>query len=146
MRRLRFVIALLAAVAGGCSNPSGPSIVVSDVRVFAPVPGASSGVAYLTIRNQGDAPITIEGVRSPQFDKVEMHETTISDGVSRMRSLASVDVAAGETVEFREGGKHLMLFGRDPGVTAGSSVDIELAYGDGLMVVSATLQDRLDPE
>jgi copper(I)-binding protein len=142
MSRLLLLAAVLAALAGGCSEPAGPSVVISDVRVFAPVPGASAGVAYLTIRNRGDAPITIEGVRSPQFERVEMHETTITDGVSTMRSLDAVNVAAGATVEFRPGGKHLMLIGSGPAAVPGASIDIELAYGDGLMVVTATMQDR----
>jgi hypothetical protein len=35
-----------------------------------------------------------------------------------------------------------MLIGAGPGNETGSQVDIELAYADGLLLVSATLLDR----
>ena len=146
MRRVSFLLAALAALAGGCSQPAGPSIVVSDVRVFAPVAGSGAGVAYMTITNNSDRTITIESIRSPHFDRVEMHETILEDDVSRMRSLGAVEVAPGAAVEFTPGGKHLMLMGIGPETGPGTSVDIELAYDDGLMLVSATMLDRLQAD
>jgi copper(I)-binding protein len=142
MRRFCCLLAALAALAGGCSEPAGPSIVVSDVRVFAPLPGSRAGVAYMMITNNSGRLITIASVRSPQFDRVEMHETILEDGVSRMRPLDLVEVAPGAAVEFMPGGKHLMLMGTSPDTGPGTSVDIELTYDDGLMLVSATMLDR----
>lgn len=142
MRRTSCLLAALAALAAGCSEPAGPSMVVSDVRVFAPVPGSQAGVAYMTITNNGDRLVTIESVRSPQFNRVEMHETVLEDGISRMRPLGAVEVAPAAVVEFMPGGKHLMLIGIDPETGPGASVDIELAYGDGLILVNTTMLDR----
>ena len=48
-------------------------------------------------------------VTSPEFGKVELHETTVEDGVARMRPLDSLVVPPGETVVLERGGKHLML-------------------------------------
>jgi copper(I)-binding protein len=146
MRRIGCLLAALAALAVGCSEPAGPSIVVSDVRVFAPVPGSRAGVAYMTITNNSERLITIGSVGSPQFDRVEMHETILEDGVSRMRSLDTVEVAPGATVDFTPGGKHLMLMGIGPETGPGASVDIEITYDDGLMLVSATMLDRLQAD
>ena len=146
MRQATCLLAALAALAVGCSAPPGPTLVVSDVRVFAPVPGSKAGVAYMTITNNGDRRITIDSARSPQFDRVEIHETELLDGVSRMRALGAVEVAPAAAVEFTPGGKHLMLIGIDPETGPGASVDIELAYDDGLILVSATMLDRQQAE
>jgi copper(I)-binding protein len=146
MSRLFCLVAALAVIAGGCSQPASPPVAVSDVRVLAPVPGSNAGVAYMTVTNNSDRLITIGVVSSPQFDRVEMHETTLEDGVSRMRALGAVEIEAGAAVEFAPGGKHLMLMGIDPGVGPGSSVQIELAYGDGMTLVSTTMLDRLQAE
>jgi copper(I)-binding protein len=100
----------------------------------------------MTITNNSDRLITIGSVRSPQFDRVEMHETILEDGVSSMRSLSAVEVAPGAAVDFKPGGKHLMLMGTGPETGPGASVDIELAYDDGLMLVSATMLDRLQAD
>jgi copper(I)-binding protein len=141
IRQLCIVAA--AAFFAACSQPAGPPVAMSDVRILAPMPGAKAGVAYMTVANGSDEPIAITNVRSPQFERVEMHETKIMDGVSRMRSLDTVVIPGGESVAFEPGGKHLMLIGMDPGAGPGSSVTIELVYSDGLLVVNAKMQDRL---
>ena len=86
-------------------------------------PGAVSAGANAAVRRQRSA-------------------STIADGVQWPHTRNAVEVAAGASVEFARGGKHLMLIGAGPGNETGSQVDIELAYADGLLLVSATLLDR----
>jgi len=147
MKRLRLAAAVTVAILGACQQDTGPAIDITDVRIIAPMPGSGAGVAYMTIANNGSAPIVISGVRSPQFERVEMHETTIDDqGVSRMDRLVQVDIPAGESAEFRAGSKHLMLMGAEADTAAGAPVTLEFEYSDGLLLVSATLQNRLPSE
>ena len=147
MRRLLIASAIMCATLSACQQDTGPAVAITEVRIFAPIPGSSAGVAYLTIVNNGSMPIVINGVRSPQFDRVEIHETTVDEqGVSRMSQLTQVDIPAGEAAEFRAGGKHLMLIGAMPDTAAGSPVTLEFDYSDGLLLVSATLQSRLPSE
>ena len=147
MKRLLLAAAITVVILGACQQDTGPAIDIPDVRIIAPMPGSNAGVAYMTITNNGSTPIDISGVRSPQFDRVEMHETTVDDqGISRMNRLARVNIPAGESAEFRAGGKHLMLMGARPDTAAGSPVTLEFDYSDGLLLVSATLQSRLPSE
>ena len=133
------VILLLAA----CDrSPDGPPIVISDVRILAPLAGSDTGVAYLSISNSSDMTITVTGARSPQFTSVEMHETTLVNDVMRMRKLDRVVIGAGETVLFEEGGRHMMLLGPGPGALPGSPVTLEIQHDGGLLIVSATMQVR----
>jgi len=127
-----------------CEQESGPQLEITALRAFAPLPGSQNGVAYLTVTNNGANSIVITGVRSPQFERVEMHETQIENGVSRMRPVTEVSVAGGGQVAFEAGGLHLMLINPAPDTLAGSPVTLELAYdGNGLLLVSGTLQSRL---
>ena len=137
---------LLLAIMGGCEKDQGPPVVVSDVRILAPMPGTNMGVAYMSISNQGRETITVDSVSSPQFDTVEMHETTIIDGVSRMRRLDQVQIRSGETAIFESGGKHLMLFDATPDTVPGSPITLEIDHDSGLLVVSATMQARVPAE
>ena len=105
MRRLAAIIACLVV---GCAEP-GPPIVASDVEVTRPIPGMAMSAAYLVLTNTTGEPISITRVTSPQFGSVEMHETRIEEGVSRMRRLDRIDVPAHGQVRFERGGKHLML-------------------------------------
>lgn len=64
---------------------------------------------FLTLENTTSDPITITQVASPQFAVVEIHETTIEDGISRMRKVDALIVPAKGSVVLERGGKHLML-------------------------------------
>ena len=144
---MRLSTLLLAGlILQACSADEGPAISVSGVRVLAPLPGSSIGVAYLTIDNNSGRPITINDVRSPQFASVEMHETTQEDGVSAMRMLQQIVVEDGGTVQLREGGLHLMLKDAMPGAGPGAPVSLEISHDQGLLIVSAVMQARLPAE
>ena len=92
----------------GCSE-AGPAMSVSDVHVIAPAPGRKTSVAYFTIHNRGNNAVVLNGVTSPQFGRVELHETVLEMGIARMRPLTSLKVDARSSVELAPGGKHLML-------------------------------------
>ena len=104
----KFAIMTLLVVLAGCTDKSAP-LSATDLEVSPPRPGTVMGVAYLRITNATPADITITGVSSPQFEAVEMHETQVSDGISRMRKLESLTIPANGSVAFERGGKHLML-------------------------------------
>jgi len=101
-----FVFVLLLAA---CSEQSGPPVFASNIVVTAPAPGMSMAAAYLDITNQSGMAIRITSVTSPNYELVEMHETTIEDGVARMRAIPALEIEDGDTVTFERGGKHLML-------------------------------------
>jgi hypothetical protein len=64
---------------------------------------------YLTLRNTTSEDITINKVTSPQLKSVEMHESILDDGISRMYALPEIVIPPGGAVSFEAGGKHLML-------------------------------------
>jgi copper(I)-binding protein len=110
------------------------------------MPGTNMGVGYLKMTNNSDSAITVRSASSPDFGRVEIHQTTIADGVSRMRPLNEVQIDAGATVTFEPGGRHLMLFDPKPGIAPGSPVSLEVTHNKGLLIVSATMQTRLPAE
>jgi copper(I)-binding protein len=130
MRRL--VLPALVFVLAACGNPAGPPVVASNIVVTAPAPGMRMAAAYLDITNQSGTSIRITSVTSPDYESVEMHETTIEDGVARMRSIAVLEIADGETATFERGGKHLMLMRP---VDTPDTVTLNF-YSDGLLLLS----------
>ena len=133
---------LLAA----CAEESGPPVSVHAAEIFAPIPGGSAGVAYFTIENRSNEAITVDRIDSPQYENVQMHETIIEDGVSRMRPVATFRVEASSSVEFAPGGKHVMLMRPAGNLSVGSLVTLEIHFDTGLLIVSATMQDRLSAQ
>ena len=102
------VILLAALAASACAGDVAP-LVASDVRINGPLPGMQMAAGYLTLTNYTSRPITITEVTSPQFGRVEMHESVIEDGVARMVELEGLALPTAASVVFEPGGKHLML-------------------------------------
>jgi len=134
--------AILIVLLTACTQDSGPPVSIAATKIFAPMPGGSAGVAYFTIQNRGDTAITINRIESPQYDDVQMHETILEDGVSRMRPLKPFIVEPSSSVEFASGGKHVMLMKPTIDLTAGVEISLQVHYDTGLLIVSATMQDR----
>ena len=117
--------AMLSALllCAACSGDPQPPLVASDVEITRPMPGMTMSAGYLSLTNHSDAPIRITRVTSAQFESVQLHETTIEDGVARMRSMPVLEIPAGETVTLQRGGKHLMLMR-----PTGSSATVSLSF------------------
>ena len=105
---MRAFLVLLAVLLTACGAPK-PPLVVSELEITKPMPGRSMSAGYLVLTNNTDEPLRITSVDSPHFGSVEVHETTITDGVSRMRELVELIVPAHGSVTLERGGKHLML-------------------------------------
>lgn len=105
---MRAFLVLLAVLLAACGAPK-PPLVVGELEITKPMPGRSMSAGYLVLTNNTDEPLRITSVESPQFGSVEVHETTIAEGVSRMRELAELVVPAHGSVTLQRGGKHLML-------------------------------------
>lgn len=127
---------MLLALAG-CSE-SGPALSITNLQVVASAPAQKPGVAYMTIRNQGRSNKVLVAVSSPQFARVEMHQTVLNDGVARMRSLATVTVKADSSEDFLPGGRHMMLLEPNKGLIPGMDISMQFQFesGEMLMVTS----------
>lgn len=134
MRKSCLLLALLLAA---CADGQEAPVVATDVTITQPMPGKSMRAAYLALTNNTTEAIRITRVTSDAFASVQLHETSLKDGVARMRSLPQLEIRAGETVRLERGGKHLMLMR-----PSGSAEMLTLQFFDGdslLLTVSAPL-------
>ncbi len=86
-----------------------PRLVATDVVVTEPLPGARSSAGFLTLANNTAAAINISNIVSPQFEVVEIHVSTLENGVARMRRISELVIPAHTSVTLQSGGLHLML-------------------------------------
>ncbi len=105
---MRSVLFLLAVLLAACGAPE-PPLVVSELEITKPVPGMRMSAGFLVVTNNTDEETRITHVTSSQFEAVEIHETTVTDGISRMRELDALVVPGRTSVVLERGGKHLML-------------------------------------
>jgi copper(I)-binding protein len=99
----------------------------------------------MDLHNNSRHGISIERISTPAFARAEIHETTITNGVASMRSVGSLQIAAKSQLSFAPGGLHAMLIQPLQGLVPGSTVQLEIRYNDGgLLIVAAPVLTRLD--
>lgn len=97
-------------------------------------PPASPVMAgYVRIVNPGQHAVRIAAVRSPQFERVEVHTMREVDGVMRMRPLV-LQVDGGSTLELAPGGNHFMLMQPKAPLAKGARATLEFELDDGRRV------------
>lgn len=83
------------------------------------------------IENPCAHPVAIVGVRSDAFAEVSLHESSIVDGISRMRAIPELEIAAGQSASLQPGSLHLMLMQPLRPLQAGERVEIQFLLEDG---------------
>ncbi|WP_448134826.1 copper chaperone PCu(A)C [Stenotrophomonas rhizophila] len=96
-----------------------------------PMPMAAG---YGTIRNDCRSTVVVVGAGSKAFGDVSLHETTLVEGISRMREVKRLPIAAGATVELKPGGLHLMLMQPEVTLKEGAALPLRLSLEDGRKV------------
>lgn len=105
------------------------SLSVTAGVVKAMLPGQPVGGGYLTIANSGVADDRLVSVTSPQAGEVELHEMSMAGDVMKMRKLdTGIPVPAGQTVELKPGGLHLMFMKVKTPFKAGDTVAATLVF------------------
>ena len=129
MRALVLAVLLVAAPSWLAQvHATEAPIVVRDGWSRATPGGARVGAGYLVIENHGDTQDRLVAAELSVAGKVEIHESTESGGVARMRQVPDVPVPAHGTVELRPGGLHLMLMELRNPLREGDRLDGELVF------------------
>ena len=133
---LASVLALIAFAPACAKQPKQADClpVVSDGWIRLVPGGMPMHAGFGRIENKCDAPATISGAKSASYGSVELHETKLVDGVSRMRAVPSLAIAANGNAEFKPGGLHMMLMDPVAPLKAGDKVAIEFKLQDGRTV------------
>lgn len=91
--------------------------------------GAPTATGYMTFRNEGSAPDRLVSASTPMARAVELHESTVADGIMRMRPLPSgIQIPPGATVRLEPGGLHAMLAGPSGPFAQGTRVPLTLRF------------------
>jgi copper(I)-binding protein len=103
-------LSCLLAMAVGAQDAAPADMAVEQARCGATAPGATVGACTLVLRNLGSEADRLVAVETLVARRVEIHVTTMTDGIMRMRPMSQgVEISAGEVVDFRARGYHLML-------------------------------------
>jgi periplasmic copper chaperone A len=124
-------LVLSAAAASLLALPA----IAADVTVtdgwFRALPAKLPAGGYFTLHNGGAQSVTLTGASSPACGMLMLHKSDAMNGMSGMSDVASVLVAAGDTVKFAPGGYHLMCTDPTPAMKPGVTVVVTLEFAGG---------------
>jgi hypothetical protein len=122
MKLLLCTALLLASL----SAPAFAQIKVDAAWARPTVPGQQAGGGFLTL--QSSAADRLLGGATPLAERLELHAMVMDGDVMKMRQLDRIDLPAGQRVELKPGGLHLMLIGLKQPLTVGSKVPLTLRF------------------
>lgn len=135
----------LLLVLGGtfpAAAESAGSLNITDVWARSVSHGVANGAIYLTIKNSGQRADTLLGAATDVSARTELHESRMVQGMMQMRPLPQIELAAGETVTFAPGAKHIMLLGLKQPLAVGATHPLTLTFANaGTVTVMFTVRD-----
>lgn len=122
---LRTVVALSLA---GAATAACAQVSVSDAWVRGTVAGQQATGAFMQLKSAADTALV--SASSPVAGVVEIHEMKMDGGVMKMRALPALDLPAGQAVELKPGGYHIMLMDLKAPLAKGAQLPLTLVFKD----------------
>ena len=115
--------------AGDAAMAGTEDITVSNVRANLTLP-SDTGSLWMKIHNGGDKDDALVSAEVPGCAVIELHTMVMENDVMVMRQVegGKIPLPAGETVELKQGGLHVMCIGKEAPLEAGSTIDIVLHF------------------
>jgi copper(I)-binding protein len=128
--RLVTALALVLSLGGEthAQTSAASTIVVDQPWARATPGGARTGAAYMKVVNNGPSADRLLGATTPVAEKVQFHEETEENGVSRMREVKSVELDPEAKVAFKPGEMHIMLVGLKQPLKEGQRFALTLLF------------------
>ena len=148
MRRYALEYITATALTLGAIIALSHQVLANDVRVMgafaraSAVSTAKSGVVYMTLSNKGATADTLLSIATPVAAMAMLHQSKDDGGISSMAEMSDLEIPAGQSVEMKPGGLHIMLMGLKSPLKKGGSVKITLTFAKaGLVEVDAKVGD-----
>jgi len=127
VKKLLLLIPLMLLLAA-CSTSSG-ELTVENVRANLTLP-STTGSVWLVIKNSTDSDDALIGAEVPGCGVVELHDMVMDGDVMKMQPVegGKIIIPAGETVELKKGGLHIMCIDKEKPLELGISVEITLLF------------------
>jgi copper(I)-binding protein len=123
MKPFCIAAALAAAV---FAAPASAQVAVNAPWVRGTVQGQSATGAFMQLKSADGAALV--SAESPVAGTVEIHEMRMEGNVMKMRAIPKLDLPAGQTVDLKPGGYHVMLMDLKRPLTKGETVPIKLKF------------------
>ena len=113
------------------STDAAEIIIETKPRIRATAPGQTVSGAFMTLVNNSETAYALTSVSFSGASVVEIHETSMNEGMMRMRKVSHVDIPANGSADLKPGSYHIMLIGLEKEMKAGTAETLTLTFSDG---------------
>lgn len=121
---MKRVVVSFAVLVSALLNQAQAQVTVKDAWVRATVTQQKATGAFMQLQSAQDAKLV--SAQSPVAAVVEVHEMSMDGGIMRMRAVPSVALPAGQAVDLKPGGFHVMLMDLKGQIKDGDTVPVTL--------------------
>lgn len=142
---MKYIFSLLLIVSAlltlsACASPG--DLTVSDVWARPGIAEGNTGVFFI-IDNPTSQDDRLLSAKSDVAQFVELHKTTMTDGVMQMSPQEFVEVPAGEQVIFKPGDLHVMLIKLHNQLNVADTFELTLVFENaGEIPLTITVQEQ----
>lgn len=124
-------LGLAALVPPAAAQPgTAPTVTASQAWVRW-LPNDLPAAGYVTLTNQGNAPIDVKEASSADYGSVMLHQTVSSGSTSQMVMVDKATIPAHGSLQIAPGGYHFMLEEPTRKIKPGDTVHLRLKFSDG---------------
>lgn len=142
-RTLSLLAAGIALASLSACQPPAQLLVEKAYIQLSPVKDNPSAL-YFTVRG-GPADTELRSVTSAHIQRLEMHETVEENGMSMMKPIRSVAVPTRGVVEFKPGGRHVMVWGLDNAAQKAGKAEFEFSFSNGERILADAVIQKMEP-
>jgi periplasmic copper chaperone A len=129
MRALPTLAAFASLLLTSCAPD--PELRIDDAYVRLAATPKNPAAAYFMVVG-GPKTDRLLDVSSPVVIRTEMHESMASGGMMSMKPIESgIEIPAGGAVEFKPGGKHVMMYNVNPGIVPPRTLPMIFTFASG---------------
>ncbi len=142
---ITLILILVAIILSACQTANAPKIVTSGAWGRSSAKMAMAGAVYVVIKNEGKETDKLIGVSSPAAKMAEVHESFMdANGGMGMRPVeGGLEIPAGQTVELKPGGYHIMLMDLVKPLEVGTKIQVTLKFErSGEVVLDAEIRQQ----
>jgi copper(I)-binding protein len=122
------ITALVVGLTACGAGSNGPQVSVEDTWAR-PVPAAGgNGAVFMRLVNAGDEADQLVGGESPVAGTVEVHKTTMEEGVMKMEHIPGLEIPPNGEVLLKPGDYHVMLIEVSQSLAPGDTLPITLRF------------------
>ena len=133
-RFLKQSLAAALITAAGISAALAHGFTVGELKIGHPwakptVAGATVGGGYLKVTNEGKTDDRLVSVTTDRAPMAQLHEMKIENDVMKMREVeGGIAIPAGQTVELKPGGLHVMFMNLPQPFVEGEKIKAKLTF------------------